>query len=315
MSDHKEVTAFAPASIGNVIVGFDVLGLCLENPGDQVTVRKTSKLGVHITSITGCTAQLPLKAEENTAGKALLTLLKKRTLNHGFEVRIEKGIPLGSGMGGSSSSAVGAVVAANHLLEQPLNPQELLYCAVMGEAVASGAPHADNVAPALFGGLRLVRGGATPHSMALPIPLGICTVLVHPDMRLDTRESRSVLQRGHPLDMVVQQSSNLAHFIAACYSGDQQELTLSMRDVLVEPLRSPLIPGFSSVQQSALDSGAIGCSISGGGPSIMAWTPLAVAEDVKNAMINAFKDHGMPAQGYISRLDAPGARVIGVLDD
>jgi homoserine kinase len=307
----ESAEAFAPASIGNVVVGFDVLGLCLEAPGDKVKVRKIPQTEVRIVEITGCVTDLPLRPEENTAGQALLSLVKGRALQHGFEVYIHKGIPLGSGMGGSASSAVAAIVAANSLLELPLRQSEALHFAVMGEAVASGAPHADNVAPCMLGGLLLVSGDAHPRACPIPVPPGVRSVLVRPDLRLDTKKSRSVLKRPFELPAIVEQSSNLAHFIAACFRGDQKELGRSMRDVLIEPHRAALIPGFEAVQSAAMSAGALGCSIAGGGPSMMAWVPTSQGEAVKNAMVQAFQRHAsLDAHGFVSRLDARGARLL-----
>ena len=303
--------AFAPASIGNVIVGFDVLGLCLEEPGDKVLVRRIPDSIVRISGIHGCVSGLPLEPTENTAGQALLSLIHGRGLSHGFELSIEKGIPLGSGMGGSASSAVAAIVAANSLLDVPLRQSEALRYAVMGEAVASDAHHGDNVAPSMLGGLLLVSGGAQPRAHPIPIPPGVRCVLVRPDMRLDTRRSRAVLDRPYALSDIVTQSSNLAHFIAACFRGDLSELSRCMRDVLIEPHRAALIPGFAAVQSAALEAGALGCSIAGGGPSIMAWVPTAQSEAVKEGMIHAFQAHAsLEASGYVSRLDARGARLV-----
>jgi homoserine kinase len=306
-------TAYAPAGVGNVAVGFDVLGHALDAVGDVVTVYRTPGPGVTILEIAGCEEPLPMEAEKNTATAGLVALARELSLPFGFAVRIRKAIPLGSGMGGSASSAVGGLVAANALLEEPLTPLELLRFALVGETVASGSAHADNLAPGLFGGMTLVRAMDPPDVVRIDVPAEIRCVLVRPHLRLDTRVARQVLPRTLPMGLYVQQSANLSGLIAGCFTGDLELIRRSFCDVVVEPHRAPLIRGFASVKGAALEAGALGCSISGAGPSLFAWCAGdETAQRVRDAMVAAFAAENVAADPYISRVDAPGARVVEV---
>jgi homoserine kinase len=303
-------TAFAPAGVGNVAVGFDILGHTVQGVGDRVTVRRSDEPAVRIAEITGTTDELPLTAAHNTATAGLVALRRDLELSWGFAVTIEKGIPLGSGMGGSAASAVAAVVAASALLPEPLEPAALFRYALIGETVASGTAHGDNLAPGLLGGLTLVRGTDPPDLVRIPVPPQLRCVLVHPHLRLDTRVARGVLRPEVPLKTHIEQSANLAGLLAGCFTSDLDLIARSLNDVLVEPLREPLVPGFRGVKWAALEAGALGCSISGAGPSIFAWcADDAIAERVRSVMIAAFAEAGRAAEGWISPVDGPGARI------
>jgi homoserine kinase len=306
-------TAFAPASTSNLAVGFDILGHPLGFTGDRVTVTRRDAPGVAMGAVTGVAGPLPGDAAANTAGTAVMRLLADHAPELGVEVAIEKGIPLGSGIGGSAASAVAAVVAANALLPRPLPKAELVPYALAGEVVASGAAHGDNVAPSLYGGLVLVRSADPPDVVPLPAPPSLRCVLVLPRLRLDTRDARAVLPACVPLGDFIHQSANLAGVIAGCFTGDLALVARSLRDEVVEPHRAALIPGFSAVQAAAMQAGALGCSISGGGPSLFAWCDGdAAAERVRRAMVDAFTAAGVAAEGWVSPVDGPGARVEAV---
>jgi homoserine kinase len=308
-----QATAFAPAGVGNVAVGFDVLGHALDAVGDRVTVRRTDEPTVRILEITGCEEALPLDPAQNTATAGLVAMIRELGLPFGFEVRIEKSIPLGSGMGGSAASAVGGMVAANALLEEPLPLSELLRFALVGETVASGSAHADNLAPGLYGGMTLVRAMDPVDILKIPVPAEIRCVLVHPHLRLDTRVARGVLPREIPMGLYVHQSANLAGFVTGCLTGDLELIRRSFVDLVVEPHRAPLIRGFDGVKAAALEAGALGCSISGAGPSVFAWcVGDAAAAAARDAMVAAFSAAGVDSDAYISPVDAPGARVVEV---
>jgi homoserine kinase len=300
--------AFAPASVGNVAVGFDVLGHALEGAGDRATVRRTSNGTVRVAAIRGVVQALPLEAERNTAGRALLALRAHAPRGTGFEVELDKGIALGSGMGGSASSAVAALVAANALLPEPV-PTDVLYdCALDGEAVASGSRHGDNVAPILLGGLVIAPAQGSP--VQVPVPPDLVCALVHPHFVLETRRARAVLAGPYELHDFVVQSEGLALLLAGCWSGDLALVRRGFRDVLVEPRRAALIPGFAAVQRSALAAGALGASISGAGPSVFAWCAgRATAERAAAAMQVAFRAAGLASDALVSPVAAPGARV------
>ena len=337
-------TAFAPATVANVAVGFDVLGFALEGIGDAVTVTRTPWAGagpaVRVESVEGdaiAPGSVPLDPDRNTSAVALAAMVDSLGLRHGFSVAIRKGIPLSSGMGGSAASAVGAVVAANALLDTALSRDRLLAFALAGEAAASGAPHADNVVPCLYGGLTAVVPGAAAGSagpavgsvlpftgaapgagdgsalrvVPLPVPPGVSAVVVRPHLELDTRRARAALAETVPLERFVEQSALLAGFVAACFSGDLGLVACTLRDVVVEPQRAALVPGFPETRDAALAAGALGCSLSGSGPSVFAWVAsAAAAEAVKSAVRSAFAARGIESDAWVSAVGAPGARVV-----
>ncbi len=303
----RAATASAPASVGNVGVGFDILGHSVEGPADTVTVVRLEQPDVRITHIGGVVPGLPLEARANTAGRALLALRERLGFAHGFELSIEKGIPLGSGMGGSAASCVAALVAANAVLDAPVDVEALYPCALEGESVASGSLHGDNVGPMLLGGLVLATAD---RLVPVPVPAGLTCVLVHPHQVLETRTARAVLARPFTLPQFVTQSANLALVLAGCYRGDLDLIAAGLRDVLVEPLRAPLVPGFAEVQAAALAAGALGASISGGGPSVFAWCTAAGAARIAEAMAAAFAGRSIGCDVLVSPVAGPAARVL-----
>lgn len=309
-SGRQSATAFAPASVGNVAVGFDVLGLSVQAIGDRVTARRTVEPGVRIAAITGAVLDLPLAAERNTAGRAVMSIVEELKPGFGIELTIDKGIPLGSGLGGSAASAVAAVVAANALLPQSLTQLALLKHAMHGEAVASGSVHVDNIAPSLFGGLVLTVGVDNPNVKQIPMPPGVQCVLVHPHMVLATKDARKILKPDVSLSDVIWQTANLAGFLAGCFTNDLRLIGESLNDVIIEPQRRVLIPGFDAVKQAAMAAGALGCSISGAGPTVFAWLPTDKAEQARDGMVAAFRAAGLESDAWISGLEAHGARVI-----
>jgi homoserine kinase len=310
----QTATAFAPASVGNVGVGFDVLGHSFQAIGDRVTATRIPVFGacpgVRIVSITGVATDLPLEPEKNTAGMAVLSMVRELQLDFSIELSIEKGIPLGSGLGGSAASAVAGVVAANALLPKSLSRLELLKFAMKGEAVASGSVHVDNIAPSLFGGLVLTVGIDNPNVKQIPVPASVRCVLVHPHMMLSTREARKILNRSIDLSDVIWQSAHLAGFLTGCFTGDLQLIRESLEDVIIEPQRKVLIPGFQAVKDAAIRNGALGCSISGAGPTVFAWCEEHNAESIRASMVAAFAEAKLDSDAWISTLDANGARVI-----
>ncbi len=305
-----DVTAFAPATVANVGIGFDILGHAVDAVGDRVRLRRIDEPVVRIRAITGVAGDLPIEPKSNTAGRAVQALHESLGLNYGFEIDIDKGIPLASGMGGSAASAVAAVVAANALLEEPLRRLELLKFAMEGEIVASGSAHIDNIAPCLVGGLVLTVGIDHPRIKQIPVPNSLRCVLAHPHMFLATREARAVLKKDVTRSDFVWQTANLAGFISGCYSNDLDMIRDSFNDVIIEPQRHSLIPGFKDVQRGAMSAGALGCSISGAGPTIFAWSEIQHAEAVRGAMVAAFGIHGLQADSWISSLETYGARVV-----
>lgn len=303
-------TAFAPASVGNVAIGFDILGFAVDALGDRVTVRRRPGREVTIAAIRGTPEPLPLEPERNTAGRALLAMHGELQLPFGFEMEIEKGIPLGSGLGGSAASAVGAVVAANALLPQPCSRLDLLKFAMQGEAVASGSLHVDNIAPSLFGGLVLTVGIDQPRVKSIPVPAAVRAVIVHPHMFVSTKQARAILRRSVDLSDFVWQTANLAGFISGCYTEDLDMIRASLEDVVIEPQRQALIPGFAEVRRAALEHGALGCSISGAGPAVFAWALSHQADAVLGAMRAQFARQQLQIDHWIVEIRSAGARVV-----
>ena len=303
-------TAFAPATVGNVGIGFDILGHTVEAIGDTVRVERSPEPGVRIRAITGLDVALPMEPARNTAGQALKSLAESQRLDFGFEMTIEKGIPLGSGLGGSAASAVAAVVAGNALLPVPLSKLELLQFAMRGEAVASGSVHVDNIAPSLYGGLVLTVGIDHPRTKQIPVPPGIRCALVRPHMFLSTKEARRILSKTVELSDLVWQCANLAGFISACYTNDLDMIRDAFEDVVVEPQRQALIPGFMTVKRAAKAHGALGCSISGAGPTVFAWCETEHAASIVAAMAGAFAEHGLKSDQWVSTIEPQGARII-----
>jgi homoserine kinase len=303
-----EARALAPASIGNVGVGFDILGHTVAGIGDQALVRRIEEPVVRIRAIRGVVTDLPLEPGRNTAGAALLALRESLQLAHGFELELDKGIALGSGMGGSAASCVAALVAANALLAKPLPPESLYSYALVGEAVASGGRHGDNVGPMLLGGLVLA---SAERLVRVPVPAQWHCLLVHPDVVLETRRAREALQGSYALPDFVTQSGNLALVLAGCFRGDAALVRAGLHDVLVEPRRAPLIAGFAEVKRAALDAGAMGSSISGAGPSVFAWFETrAGAESAIAPMREAFAGAGFDSQALLSPIAGPAARLL-----
>jgi len=307
------VTAFAPATVANVAVGFDVLGFALDGVGDRVTVRiaESTTEPVVVDGIDGVVTDLPTDPRRNTASVALRAMVDDLGIDRALGVHVHKGIPLGSGMGGSAASAVGAVVAADRLLGLGLGRVRLLEYALAGEAAASGAPHADNAAPCLHGGLTAVVSHDPQRIVDLPVPSGIAYVIVHPRLRIETRAARAILARHVPLGMFVEQSMRLAGFVAGCYRDDLGLIESSMVDLMAGPQRARLIPGFDDARQAATYAGAFAFAISGSGPSVFAWVraqgaPGAVAEEVREA----FRRNGLVAESWTGSLGSPGARIV-----
>lgn len=304
----KEASAFAPASVGNVGVGFDILGHSIAGAGDTAHVRRIDEPRVRIAAIRGVVSDLPLEAERNTAGAAMIALREHLALPFGFELELDKGIALGSGMGGSAASCVAALVAANALLDEPLAAEQLYPHAMTGEAVASGGRHGDNVGPMLLGGLVLATH---EHLVRIPVPSEWHCALVHPHAVLETRRAREALKGSYELREFVAQSANLALVLTGCQQGDPALVRAGLRDALVEPRRAPLIAGFDRVKHAALDHDAMGASISGAGPSVFAWFESREAANAGVvAMRNAFADAGFDSDSFVSPINGPAAHLL-----
>ena len=305
------VTAFAPASIGNVAVGFDTLGLALAGAGDRVLARKTDGDRVTIAEVRGLDGEihpyLSTDSKSNTASIAAQALWDAHGDGGGIELKVHKGVPLQSGMGSSAASAVAAAVAVNALLESPLAVHDLLLFALEGEKYASGGLHADNVAPSLLGGLVLCPEVLLPDVVSLPVPRGVSAALIHPDLQVNTAQALRGLAKGYPMKQWLAQQGLLAGFIAACSASDIDLIAKTLRDVIIEPQRKDNVPCFDAVKEAALRCGALGCSLSGSGPSVFALCKDGDARNVASVMEQACRAQGIACQSWVSPMTAPGA--------
>lgn len=313
MSGKEFVTAFAPASIGNVAVGFDMLGLAIAGAGDRVLARRVSSKGISISEVRGLDgemhADLSTDSNENTASVAAAALWDAAGAAGGLELKVHKGVPLQSGMGSSSASAVAGAVAANALLDEPLPIEELLPYALAGEKVASAALHADNVAPSLIGGLVLCPPSLLPRMVSLPTHNGVSSVLLHPELLINTAEARKLLADSYTTKQWLTQQGYLAGFMAGMASSDLGLIRASLHDVIIEPQRSAAVPCFDALKSAALDAGALGASLSGSGPSLFALCETGIADSVAAAMEQACRAAGFDCQSYVSALGSPGAHL------
>lgn len=307
----KNIKIFAPATVANVACGFDVLGFAVNEPGDEIILKLKSAPGVTITKITGDNGKLPLDPVKNTASVAILAYLKHIQSDQGIEIEIYKKMPLGSGLGSSAASAVGGVFGINELLGRPLKKEALLPFAMEGERVACGSAHADNAAPSLLGGLVLIRSYEPLEVVRIPTPPNLFCALVNPDFELRTAKSRKILKKEISLKNAVTQWGNVGGLIAGLMKSDYGLIGRSLQDVVAEPLRASLIPGFFDVKNAALQAGALGCSISGSGPSIFALSESpGVAKNVGKKMQEAFTAVKINSKIYVSPINQTGARVI-----
>ncbi len=301
---------FAPASVANVACGFDVLGFALDKPGDEVIVRFSDQhQGLRITEITGAKGKLPFEVEKNTAGYSAQRLLEHLgEEKRGIDMEIHKKMPFGSGLGSSAASAVAGVMAINELLKRPLEKRALLHFAVLGEQLADGAYHADNVAPSLIGGMILIRNNAELDVHRLPIPKGLYATVIYPHVKILTKDARAVLSDQVSLKKCIEQNGNLGGLVVGLYNGDLDLISRSLNDVIIEPQRAQLIPHFYDVKEAALNAGALGCSISGAGPSIFALSANSlIAENVGVAMERIMTNAKINNELFISPINQEGA--------
>ncbi|EKB51091.1 homoserine kinase [Cecembia lonarensis] len=306
----KKVTAFAPATVANVSCGFDILGFAIDDLGDKVTVELKEAVGLTVARIEGDGGKLPLEADKNTCTVAIQAMLDALGTQKGMEISLEKGLPLGSGMGSSAASAAAALVAANELLGKPFEKNDLVPFAMEAERMACGAAHADNVAPSILGGFVLIRDYDHLDMVKLPVPKGLYCTLVHPHLELKTADSRSVLRQQISLKEATVQSGNIAGLIAGLYQSDYGLISRSLKDVIAEPSRALLIPGFYELREAVMDLGALGSGISGSGPTIF------ILSQGRNTAIQAgeaskavFEKIGLGVDIYVSEVNDRGAYV------
>jgi len=302
-------SASAPASIGNVGVGFDILGQAFDAARDLVTAVREEVLGVRLGRVTGLVASLPDNPRTNTALAAAEAVLAAAGRPFGVRLSIDKGVPLAAGMGGSAASAVAGAAAANALLGEPFPLESLLPFALEGERVASDPPHWDNVMASLYGGLILAAREEPPLLHRLPAPEGVIAILLHPAVTIETRMARSILAPEVSLKLAVEHSRRVAAFVAGCCTGNLDLVRAGLEDILVEPQRERLLPLLPIVRKAALEAGALGCSFSGSGPSVFAWALEADANAAEQAMSWAFVDSDIAVRAYRAPVASAGVRV------
>ncbi|MEK6783444.1 MAG: homoserine kinase [Bacteroidota bacterium] len=308
----KTVKAFAPATVANVCCGFDILGFAVDSPGDEVILSEKVEPGVVVKRIVGDGGRLPLAANQNTASVAVQSFLAAVDSNIGVEIELFKNLPLGSGMGSSAASAVAALVGINHLFDNPLTRDELIPHAMEAERIACGSAHADNVGPSLLGGFVLVRDYDPLDVIKIPVAANLYCTLVHPQIELKTEDARRVLKSSVWLKDAITQSGNTAGLMVGLMSGDCSLIGRSLKDVIAEPVRSVFIPGFESVRSEAVRAGALGCGISGSGPTMFA---LSVSHEtavtVGEIMQLQFLRYHLKSEAHVSKINLEGAKIIG----
>ncbi|MCB4797753.1 homoserine kinase [Neotamlana laminarinivorans] len=305
----NEIKIFSPATVANVACGFDVLGFCLDNVGDDMVIRKVDKKGIKITHIEGF--DLPYEAEQNVAGVSALAMYNALDIDFGFEIEIYKNIKPGSGIGSSAASAVGSVFGMNELLGRPFNKTQLTEFAIKGEALASKCEHADNLAPAMFGGFTLVKGIKPLQILEIPSPDDLFATIIHPQIEIKTSESRAVLPKEVSLSDAIAQWSNVGSLIHALHTSDYDLIKDSLHDVIIEPHRSKLIPHYQEVKNSMLNAGALGACISGSGPSIFSLCKgEETAKKVAEAIKNVYNSTGIDFDIHVSKINTKGVKIL-----
>ena len=305
--DHIKI--FSPATVANVSCGYDVLGFCLDSVGDEMIIHKISEKGIKISKIDGY--DLPYEIEKNVAGVSALAMYEALQPDCGFDIEIYKKIKPGSGIGSSSASAAGSVFGMNELLGRPLNKTELTKYALKGEALASQCEHADNLAPAIFGGFTLVRSVNPIDVLQLPTPGDLYATLIHPQIEIKTSESRAILPKNVALKDAITQWSNVGSLVHALHTNDYDVLSKSLKDTIAEPHRKQLIPHFDNLKAEVIKAGALGCGISGSGPSIFALSRgEKIAKKVEKTMQNVYSKTEIPFYTFISKINTRGIKIL-----
>ncbi len=307
----KNIKVFAPATVANVSCGFDVLGFALDTPGDEIVLHKNNTDQLIIKDITGDDGNLPREVEKNTASVVIKNILDHLNIHIGIDITLHKKMPLGSGLGSSAASSVAGAYAINALLEYPMSKSELLKFTMQGEGVACGSEHADNVAPALFGGFVLIRSYDPLDVIAIPTPENLFATVIHPQIEIKTKDAREILKKEIQLKNAIKQWGNVGGLIAGLFKADYELIGRSMQDHIIEPIRSILIPGYDQVKAAALSAGVLGCGISGSGPSIFTLSEgIVTANKAGDKMEDEFKKIGIESDIYISKINRTGPTIL-----
>ena len=309
----NKIRVFAPATVANMICGYDILGFAVNEPGDEVIMKRVDKIGVQINSIKGDDGKLPLDSDKNTVSACVKLLLNDLGIEDqiGVEIDLIKHMPIGSGLGSSSASTVAGLFAINSLLGNPLTKEELMPYCVEGERLACGHGHADNVAPALLGGITLIRGYEPLDIINLPVPDDLYAGIVYPQVSVPTRDARQLIKNKVALKDAVVQWGNIAGLITGLFKNDYDLISRSMNDVIIEPTRAILIPEFYEMKQIALDNNALSFGISGSGPSVVAITKgKEVAQQITNKIQDHLSKAGIESYQYVSSVNNEGPKVL-----
>lgn len=312
----RSVTVFAPATVTNVSCGFDIMGFALNQPGDLVRLTRSQNPGLRISKIESSHNSIPFQLEKNTAGKALLSMHESLKLQQGFEIEIYKQMAVGTGLGSSAASAVAGVWALNQFLEEPLSKQQLLPLAMEGEKLTSGQQaHADNVSACLFGGFVVIRSLEPLEVLPLDYPAQLHCAIVHPHLELKTSDMRRILRQQILLKEAIEQWGNIAGLVIGLQKSDFDLISRSLKDVIVEPIRGKVIPGYQQARQAALAAGALGSGISGSGPSLFALTTSPeTAQRCAAAMAQVYQKLGLECDTYLSPINPHGPQVVQIED-
>ena len=305
----ESIKVFSPGSITNLSCGYDILGVCLQNRGDEITVKKTNKKEIIIKS--NDEYNISKDINKNVAGIAAQALLKNIDIDFGFEIEIKKGIKPGSGIGSSAASSAGTVFAINQLLDSPFSQLDLIKFSMEGEKYVSGSYHADNVAPIIFGGITLVRSINEIDVIKLPSPKNLEVVIVRPNIEIKTSDSRKVVKNKIKIEKMVEQSANLGSFISSLYTEDYELMSRSVVDVIVEPNRSILIPEFDVIKKISKTSGALAVGISGSGPSIFSLSSeSSTSQKILDNITTHFNNLKIDYDGFISKVNSTGIKIL-----
>ena len=305
----EAIKVFSPGSVTNLSCGYDILGFCLDKVGDTIIVKKIPEQGLRISSIDKY--DLPLSIDENVAGIAAKAMISEVKISHGLDIKIEKGIKPGSGIGSSAASSAGTVFAINKIIGSPFSNRELIRFAMEGEKYVSGSYHADNVSPILLGGITLVRSVKDLDIIKLPNPKDLIATIIRPEIEIKTSDSRKVVKSKVTIDKMVRQSANLAAFISSLYTEDYDLMSNSIVDEIIEPDRALLIPEYYNIKQISLGAGAIACGISGSGPAIFSLSKSdKVANNILDKMSSHFDSVNINYNGFVSKINSEGVKVI-----